>query len=222
MFMPRSSAGHRSAEGPYRRLKDLILRNHYRPGMHLKVADLADELGVSTTPVREALNRLVVERLIDGAPGLGFFARQPSELEIRNLYDMNQWYLGLALSEAERAPTHSDSSRISALTSALGSVAEDAAEREECIANATGEFTLLVAEQARNSEIFRSVGNINDRLYYVRICESRLLQDSISQLQTMFQQFHARQLDDLRQSIKAYHETRAALLPDLMRELTRA
>lgn len=219
--MPRSSAGHRTAEGPYRRLKDLILRNHYRPGMHLKVADLADELGVSTTPVREALNRLVVERLIDGAPGLGFFARQPSELEIRNLYDMNQWYLGLALSEAEKTASHSDSSRISALISALNTVQANAAEGEESLAHATGEFALLVAEQARNSEIFRSIGNINDRLYYVRVCEGRLISDAVSQLQTMFQQFHARQLDDLRQSIKSYHEVRAGLLPDLMRELTR-
>lgn len=219
--MPRSSAGHRTAEGPYRRLKDLILRNHYRPGMHLKVADLADELGVSTTPVREALNRLVVERLIDGAPGLGFFARQPSELEIRNLYDMNQWYLGLALSEAERASAHPDSSRISALISALSGVQPDSPEGGESVANATGEFTLLVAEQARNSEIFRSIGNINDRLYYVRVGESRLLKDAVSQLVTMFQQFHARQLDDLRHSIKTYHEARTAVLPDLMRELTR-
>ena len=219
--MPRSSAGHRTAEGPYRRLKDLILRNHYRPGMHLKVADLADELGVSTTPVREALNRLVVERLIDGAPGLGFFARQPSELEIRNLYDMNQWYLGLALSEAEKTASHSDSSRISALISALNTVQANAAEGEESLAHATGEFALLVAEQARNSEIFRSIGNINDRLYYVRVCEGRLISDAVSQLQAMFQQFHARQLDDLRQSIKSYHEVRAGLLPDLMRELTR-
>lgn len=221
MFMPRSSAGHRTAEAPYRRLKDLILRNHYQPGMHLKVADLADELGVSTTPVREALNRLVVERLIDGAPGLGFFARQPSELEIRNLYDMNQWYLGLALSEAEKATAQPDSSRISALTSVLNGVRPGDREGEESIANATGEFTLLVAEQARNSEIFRSVSNINDRLYYVRVCESRLMKDAVSQLQIMFQQFHARQIDTLRQSIKAYHEARTALLPDLMRELTR-
>lgn len=219
--MPRSSAGHRTAEGPYRRLKDLILRNHYQPGMHLKVADLADELGVSTTPVREALNRLVVERLIDGAPGLGFFARQPSELEIRNLYDMNQWYLGLALSEAEKSTTPSDSSRIAALVSALNGGQAGDPQVQEVVPNATGEFTLLVAEQARNSEIFRSVGNINDRLYYVRVCECRLLPDTVSQLQTMFQQFQARQLDDLRQSIKTYHEARSALLPDLIRELTR-
>lgn len=217
MFMPRSSAGHRTAEGPYRRLKDMILRNHYQPGMHLKVADLADELGVSTTPVREALNRLVVERLIDGAPGLGFFARQPSELEIRNLYDMNQWYLGLALSEAEKTETHPDASRIAALTSALKTAHED----EEVIASTTSEFTLLVAEQARNSEIFRSVGNLNDRLYYVRVCEGRLLKNAVSQLEEMFQQFQACQLDELRESVKAYHAARLAVLPDLMRELTR-
>lgn len=221
MFMPRSSAGHRTAEGPYKRLKDLILRNHYQPGMHLKVADLADELGVSTTPVREALNRLVVERLIDGAPGLGFFARQPSELEIRNLYDMNQWYLGLGLAEAEKSTAVSDSTRIGALASSLDGLTPGDPQSEEAVANATGEFALLVAEQARNSEIFRAVSNINDRLYYVRVCECRLLPDTVSALQTMFRQFQARQLDDLRQSLKAYHEARAAALPDLIRELTR-
>lgn len=219
--MPRSSAGHRSGEAPYKRLKELILRNHYQPGMHLKVADLADELGVSTTPVREALNRLVVERLIDGAPGLGFFARQPSELEIRNLYDMNRWYLGLALSEAEKTNPVVDAARIAALTSALGGASPGDPQAEETVAGATGEFALMVAEQARNSEVFRAVGNINDRLYYVRMCEFRLLADTPERLQEMFRQFQARQFEDLRQSIQAYHEARAALLPDLIRELTR-
>lgn len=219
--MPHSSAGHRTAEGPYRRLKDMILRNHYRPGMHLKVADLADELGVSTTPVREALNRLVVERLIDGAPGLGFFARQPSELEIRNLYDMNQWYLGLALSEAEKATTPPDGSRFSALVSALNSLKPKEPQVAEVVPQVTGEFALLVSEQARNVEIFRSIGNINDRLHYVRVCECKLLDDPVGPLQTMFHLFHVRQLQELRQAIKTYHETRMALLPDIIREMTR-
>ena len=49
----------------YARLRDLILSNVLRTGQKLVDRDLAEQLGVSRTPVREALGRLAMTGLVE-------------------------------------------------------------------------------------------------------------------------------------------------------------
>jgi DNA-binding GntR family transcriptional regulator len=53
----------------YRRLRDAIVDGTFRPGEQLKDGDLAEWLGVSRTPVREALLRLGASGLVVALPG---------------------------------------------------------------------------------------------------------------------------------------------------------
>lgn len=48
----------------YQKLRQELMAGRYVPGQKLKLRDLADELGVSVTPVREALGRLVSEQAL--------------------------------------------------------------------------------------------------------------------------------------------------------------
>jgi DNA-binding GntR family transcriptional regulator len=52
-------------------LRDLIVRGSLQPGESLRLADLSNALGVSTLPVRQALRRLEVERLVIQIPRRG-------------------------------------------------------------------------------------------------------------------------------------------------------
>jgi DNA-binding GntR family transcriptional regulator len=56
--------GRRSAEDAYRAIRDQILRGEREGGEWLREGDLAASLGVSRTPVREALRRLDAEGLV--------------------------------------------------------------------------------------------------------------------------------------------------------------
>ncbi len=47
-----------------RKLRDAILRLHYRPGQNLDEAELSETLGVSRTPVREAIIQLIADGLV--------------------------------------------------------------------------------------------------------------------------------------------------------------
>ena len=90
----------------YERIKNWLLAQSLVPGQLLQIGVLADELGVSTTPVREALTRLAAERMIMSVPKRGFFARTPSEDDIFGLYSVNQTILDAAVvrwPEASRA-----------------------------------------------------------------------------------------------------------------------
>jgi len=66
----------------YRELLDRIQRGHYPDRARLQDTELASELGVSRTPVREALIRLAREGVLDSSMGRGFRIRglDPGEL----------------------------------------------------------------------------------------------------------------------------------------------
>ena len=52
-----------------------IISLKYAPGQHLEEAVLVEELGIGRTPVREALQRLAADLLLESQPGKGFVVR---------------------------------------------------------------------------------------------------------------------------------------------------
>lgn len=63
----------------------MLITCEIRPGASIHIADLADRLRVSPTPVREALNRLLVERLVIRNMERGFCSRSFDPVEQRDL-----------------------------------------------------------------------------------------------------------------------------------------
>lgn len=68
------------------RVRDLILWNHLPAGHRINETGLAEDLGISRTPLREALNQLEEERFIESSPGQGYFVRGLDPEEAREIY----------------------------------------------------------------------------------------------------------------------------------------
>ena len=66
------------------------------PGQHLSIADIAAGLGLSTSPVREALSRLCGEGLIEDRRGLGYFTRGAPLEDVLGLLDLEAAHVRLA------------------------------------------------------------------------------------------------------------------------------
>jgi DNA-binding GntR family transcriptional regulator len=75
-------------ESVYRLLWDRILDRRLHPGEKLSDVRLSDELGVSRTPVREALNRLVQDGIVKSEPNRGFYVASFSAKDIEEIYDL--------------------------------------------------------------------------------------------------------------------------------------
>lgn len=91
-------------------LRDLIMSGHLKPGERLRLVDLANQLSVSTTPVREALLILEKEGVIDEEPRRGFRVKPLTADDIRDMFELHAVMAGMAarravgrLSEAEVA-----------------------------------------------------------------------------------------------------------------------
>jgi DNA-binding GntR family transcriptional regulator len=69
-------------------ISDAICSGRLAPGERIAEADLATELGISRTPVREALRILDAQGLVVGVGGVGFVVRQLSVRQIQALYEV--------------------------------------------------------------------------------------------------------------------------------------
>lgn len=77
-----------AAEVAYQRLRTMILDNHLPPGAQWLEAELALELGLSRTPVREAMLRLQQDGLVSVTPRHGMRVAAISPADMRDIYDV--------------------------------------------------------------------------------------------------------------------------------------
>jgi DNA-binding GntR family transcriptional regulator len=193
----------------YERIKNWLLAQTLVPGQLLQIGVLADELGVSTTPVREALTRLAAERMIMSVPKRGFFARTPSEDDILGLYSVNQTILDAAVGRwpEEVAPAP---------------VADEVPVQErsaEQLARQTGELFLQIATRSGVAEFAEIVRNMNDRLHHARVLESEIVPTAFVDVTKLAALVAAHDRVQLRQALKAYHEERLRQVAAISKEL---
>jgi DNA-binding GntR family transcriptional regulator len=111
-----TASGHIKADSvvdlAYQRIRSMVIEGEIPPGARLGQVELAEQLGISRTPVREALRRLTGEGLAEFVPNRGFRAACPSiddvlrRLEVRSLVEP-----GIARLAAERR-TDADLARL--------------------------------------------------------------------------------------------------------------
>lgn len=89
-----------AATAVYRKLRQGILKGEFKPGQRLQIDALAERYDVGTNPVREALNRLSSERLVDRHDQRGFFVPPISVDDLRELVKTRCWLETIAVQES--------------------------------------------------------------------------------------------------------------------------
>jgi DNA-binding GntR family transcriptional regulator len=87
-------------ERVYSALRDQLMRGGFEPGQKLKIAELAEAFGTSAMPVREALNRLAVERALETLPSRTVRVPALSKDALQDLRETRFAIEGLAISRA--------------------------------------------------------------------------------------------------------------------------
>lgn len=79
----------------FHKIREGILSGKYAANEELKEKNIGDELGVSRTPVREALRQLELEGLVSIIPNKGAYVVGLSQKDIRDIYEMRSLLEGL-------------------------------------------------------------------------------------------------------------------------------
>lgn len=139
----------------------------FKPDERINEGALASTLGVSRTPLREALNRLVAEGFITFQTGRGFFNRSLQPQRVLELYEVRQAIEGEALRRAiDRASDDGIAELRGFLLStepaySAGTSAKELVELDE-------QFHMRLAELSLNGELVRMLRNVSERIRYVR------------------------------------------------------
>jgi DNA-binding GntR family transcriptional regulator len=185
----------------YEDLRRSILDRQRPPGDHLDPAMIAGALAASTTPVREALSRLVGEGLVDTRQGAGFHVPLLDEPSLRDLY---AWTSDLASLSLRAAPDILQLRQIEWLDHA------DYAMRTAAIFD-------QIASASPNCEHGRAMRNANARLHAVRYGEPEVLIDAREELDTLLQTMRSGSVVALRRSCSAFVRRRQRIAGELVR-----
>ena len=89
----------------YQILRDDICAGKYAPGSWLQETELTEYLGVSRSPVREALRRLVADGLLMEIPNKGVFVKEFTCRDIEEIFDMRVMLESYAIQNSRRRMT---------------------------------------------------------------------------------------------------------------------
>ena len=150
--------------------KDLrlaILTGKIPAGARLVESTLAEEIGVSRTPVREALRRLVTEGLLYSIPRAGYLVEELSEHEIRDLFETRTAIEQVA---ARQALQHMTSEEMALMEENLRKQTEaiDAGVTEQMI-NLDTEFHGIIYRATRSKHLYRMCQSLSDHTLKFRI-----------------------------------------------------
>jgi len=153
--MVASIPGAHLNEQVYEELRMRVLTRHHAPGAKLSLHVLADELGVSRSPVHHALTRLVAEGLLTVKARRGYYATPVTAIALAEGYDVR---LALELHAAERTVGQLAGPELVAFRTLLDATGEAISHAEWDAANAAfHEHQIDIAGNALLSGFYREL-----------------------------------------------------------------
>ncbi len=176
----------------------------FAAGMPLVVTTLARELGLSPTPVREALARLAGEGVIDHWPGRGYFAPGLAATDILELYDYHQrlvlWAIDAPAADAGQTMDRAGSSVVDRL--------------ERVFAGAAG--------RSGNRVLIRAQRLASARLRPVRVVEATVAPVTFDEVGRLEDLLGNEEGTGFREAVLRYHEGRMEAVASISAAIRRS
>ena len=144
----------------YDKILDSLRSGDYQPGDRLREEEVSEALGISRTPVREALRKLESDGIIEHQPRIGAIIRGLSHAEVVELYEMR---LILERAAAEMAAKHGTEAEFDNLE-AMNDQIEAERDNPAFGASINQEFHKCLYLAARNRFLLETARALNNSL----------------------------------------------------------
>ena len=144
----------------YDELKRKILTGKIVPGTRMMEVDLANDMGVSRTPVREAIRKLEKENLVTIEPRRGAYASDISVKDMLDILEVREDLEGLATSLAAARITVEQGEELTGITEEYSKAV--LANDTEKIIEFDEKFHKLIVECSSNNTLISMVGMVQD------------------------------------------------------------
>jgi DNA-binding GntR family transcriptional regulator len=153
-------------------LRDAILTGKLQPGERLMENQLAEKLGVSRTPIREALRMLELEHLVALTPRKGAQVLDMTEKDINNVLEIRGVLEGLATSVACRKMSPEQLVNLKEKEQKMEQAWLDA--ELEKVADYDEQFHDIIFMATENDKLIQIYKNLRIQLYRYRMAHAKL------------------------------------------------
>jgi DNA-binding GntR family transcriptional regulator len=189
----------------YTTIKDAILHLQFPPGIQLHVDELADKMGTSRTPIREALLRLEKDGLVRTVPRVGVFVTQITRNDLKELFEIRQLLEDYAVKSATPLLTEEDLAYMERLWEENVNAVE-LGDRERFLRAEIGFHTYLV-DRATNRHLSAIMESLRDLTYRERVLSMQSednLRNTLTEHRRILDALHKRDAE-LAGSLMAQH-----------------
>jgi DNA-binding GntR family transcriptional regulator len=158
------------AQLAYQNLRSRLIAGEFLPGSRIRYGPIGQELGISATPVREAMGLLANEGFVELVPQLGAVVRTIHRSELIELYEMREAIEPYAAAKAAERASRSQASAIERTLDRMRTVTDRVARSKSGVAGKrdTSEFEkadlafhMLVIDATGNRTMVRSSESSN-------------------------------------------------------------
>ncbi|MFA6850512.1 MAG: GntR family transcriptional regulator [Selenomonadaceae bacterium] len=143
-------------------LRDAIRKGVLKPGERLMEIQLAEELGVSRTPVREAIRKLELEGYVIMMPRRGTYVANLSIRDVNEVFEIRTSLDSLASGLAAERITDEELERLQRLLVLIGEYIEE--NNMEKIVETDTEFHDILYQASRNTRLVGIIFNLREQL----------------------------------------------------------
>lgn len=148
-------------------LRDAILKGELKPGEHLMEVQLANKLGVSRTPIREAIRQLEAEGLVVMTPRKGAVVAEITKEDLTDVLEVRKTLEKFAVELACSNINNEELERLHQCHEIFKS-AFDSGELT-VIANKDEEFHDVIYGASRNKRLIQILNNLREQIYRYRL-----------------------------------------------------
>jgi DNA-binding GntR family transcriptional regulator len=208
-----------SVDRIYDQLKQMAMNYKFRPGEPLNEVDLAASFGVSRTPLREVLNRLVAEGLLDFVPRKGFSCKP---LDTKRVFDLYEVRCGLEMMSAKLATERASDGELASLAHSWQVATEQFCRLSpvDC-ARCDEAFHEQLAALSKNQELLHMLQNVNARAHYLRLIsmeQEAYRRNTCAEHQLILQALQARNVEAAVNCMAAHVSLRQEQLVEVIKE----
>ena len=144
----------------YEELKRRILIGEIAPGTRMMEVELADDMGVSRTPVREAIRKLEKEGLVTIEPRRGAYASDVSIKDMTDVLEVRQYLEGMATGMAALKITEEEKRELLKATEAYSKAVES--EDTDEIIRCDELFHKLIVDCSGNKTLIQMISQVQE------------------------------------------------------------
>lgn len=151
----------------FQTLRNAIIRGELKPGERLLEVQLAESLGVSRTPIREAIRKLELEGLVVMTPRKGAQVAAITAKDLTDVLEIRRVLEGLAVELACRKRKPEDIASLEELHTRMHQ--EENLSDLHQMANLDEQFHDVVYRATGNQRLFQIINQLREQLYWYRL-----------------------------------------------------